>query len=218
MQSVFNGLFNKLNKLYGVQMNTISNKELASMNFPPEVQIAAAFIHDGNIYINTDLAKADAPIHELTHLLLGSIRFKNPDLYFDIVQQAQNFDNFNSFKEQNPNRTMSDIQEEAFVTEMSKYLSGQKSVIEQLPANVVNELHYNMKRLLDTALMGETSVKAIPNKELYSMSLKQLAQTLNSDLLENNFYGSLDEEQMHRMLANTKEELIKNGDLREDCK
>ena len=44
--------------------------------------------------------------------------------------------------------------EELFVTEMSKYLAGESSIIEQLDGHTVNELHYNMKRLLDTALMG----------------------------------------------------------------
>lgn len=219
MQSVFNNLFNKLHNLYGVNINTISDKELASDKWKevPEVQTSNAFIYKGDIYINTDHAKADAPIHELTHLLLGSIRFKNPDIYFKLIQNAQQFPNFNEFQRQNPNRTMSDIQEEAFVTEMSKYLSGQKSVIDNLPEEYLHELHYNMKRLLDTAFMGDYSVKSIPDSKLYKMSLQDLATLLNSSLLENNFIGSLNYAQIHRTLANTKEELMKSKDLREDC-
>ena len=45
-------------------------------------------VHNGKIYINTDRADIDAPIHEMTHMLLGSIRFKNPDLYFDLIESA----------------------------------------------------------------------------------------------------------------------------------
>lgn len=217
MQSVFNAIFTKLNNLYGIQINTITDKELAQKNWEPEVQAVNAFIKDGNIYINTDHAKADAPIHELTHLLLGSVRFKNPDVYFKIVESAQQFPNFIQFQQQNPNRAMNDILEEAFVTEMSKYLAGEKSVIEQLPQNIIYELHYNMKRLLDSAFMGQYSVKSMSNTQLYSMSLQDLAIALNSNILENNFSGSLDEAMQHRILANTKEELIKNGDLREEC-
>lgn len=161
MQGVFNQLFNKLEKQYGVQLHTISDKELASDEWQgiPEIQTANAFIYNGDVYINTDHAKADAPIHEMTHMLLGSIRFKNPDLYYGIVQQAQDFPTFNQFIEQNPNRAINDNMEELFVTEMSKYLAGESSIIEQLDETVINELHYNMKRLLDTALMGQYSVK-----------------------------------------------------------
>lgn len=219
MQSVFNQIFNKLEKQYGVQLHTISDKELTSEEWQniPEIQTANAFIYNGNVYINTDHARADAPIHEMTHMLLGSIRFKNPDLYYGIVQQAQNFPLFKQFIEQNPNRTMNDNMEELFVTEMSKYLAGEASVIEQLDEPVINELHYNMKRLLDTVLMGQYSVKSIPDSKLYKMSLTDLVETVNSQLLEANFYGSLDDAALHRMLANTKSDLIKNGDLREDC-
>lgn len=219
MQSVFNQLFDKLNKQYGVQMHTISDKELTKDEWQgiPEIQTANAFIYNGEVYINTDHAKADAPIHEMTHMLLGSIRFKNPDLYYGIVQQAQNFPTFNQFIEQNPNRAMNDNMEELFVTEMSKYLAGGTSVIEQLDEPVINELHYNMKRLLDTALMGQYSVKSIPDSQLYKMSLSDLAETVNSAMLETNFYGSLDDAALHRVLANTKSDLMQKGDLREDC-
>lgn len=219
MQSVFNTLFNKLHNLYGVDIIAISDKELSLDKWKevPEVQTANAFIFNSNIYINTDRAKADAPIHELTHLLLGSIRFKNPEVYFDIVSQAQQFPTFKEFQRQNPNRTISDIQEEVFVTEMSKYLAGQESVIEQLPDEYIHELHYNMKRLLDTTFMGQYSVKSIPETQLYNMSLKDLAITTNSALLESNFQGSLDDAQIHRELANVRESLMSSKDLREDC-
>ena len=116
MQGVFNQLFNKLEKQYGVQLHTISDKELTSDEWQgiPEIQTANAFIYNGDVYINTDHARADAPIHEMTHMLLGSIRFKNPDLYYGIVQQAQNFPTFNQFMEQNPNRAINDNMEELF--------------------------------------------------------------------------------------------------------
>ena len=74
-----------------------------------------------------------------------------------------------------------------------------------------------MKRLLDTALMGQYSVKSIPDSKLYRMSLADLAETVNSQMLETSFQGSLDDAALHRVLANTKSDLMKKGDLREDC-
>lgn len=219
MQSVYNSIFNKLNSQYGIQMLTISDKELTDEKWQgiPEVQMAKAFIHEGNIYINTDHASTSDSIHELTHLMLGSIRFKNPDLYYNLVQQATNFDSFQDYVDQHPNKTMSDNMEEVFVTEMSKYLAGEKSVVENLDEPILNELHYGMKRLLDTVLMGEYSVKSIPDSRLYNMSLADLVESVNSNLLESSFYGSLDDAQLHRMLSNTKSELMKKSDLKEEC-
>jgi hypothetical protein len=76
---VFNNMFTKLSNLYGINIIPITDQEVSK--YAPEVHSASAFIHEGNIYINTDLADIDAPIHEMTHMLLGSIRFKNPELY-----------------------------------------------------------------------------------------------------------------------------------------
>jgi len=44
-----------------------------------------------------------------------------------------------------------------------------------------------------------------------------LANIVNSELIHGDNLGSLDDAALHRMLGNKKSELIKNGDLREDC-
>jgi hypothetical protein len=49
------------------------------------------------------------------------------------------------------------------------------------------------------------------------MSFKQLADVVNSELIHGDNLGSLDDASLHRMLSNKKSELMKNGDLREDC-
>ena len=37
--------------------------------------MVSAFILDGNIIVNSDIASVDAPVHELMHVLLGSLKF-----------------------------------------------------------------------------------------------------------------------------------------------
>jgi hypothetical protein len=73
------------------------------------------------------LADIDAPIHEMTHILLGSIRYKNPELYMQLIQLAESFPNNSEILRNNPNRAYSDLMEEAFVEEVAKYLSGKSS-------------------------------------------------------------------------------------------
>jgi hypothetical protein len=67
--------------------------------------LSKSFILNNNIYVNTDLATLDSPIHEILHLLLGSIKFQNPDLYTDLVKVASQFGNYNKIAKLYPNRT-----------------------------------------------------------------------------------------------------------------
>lgn len=214
---VFNTIFDKLRKLYGISLIPTTSEELSEIENIPEIQSASAFVYNGNIYINTDLADIDAPIHEMTHMLLGSLRFKNPSLYTELVSMSEKFPNLESYKLNNPNKTYSDILEELFVEETAKYLSGLSSQINKLDPNIIYEINYNIKRLLDSVLMGDYSVKSLSESDLYNMSLPELAQSVNSQLLQMNNLGSLDDSSLHRMLGNKKSELMKKGDLREEC-
>lgn len=215
--TVFHRMFEKLRNLYGINLIQITSKELAQIEGIPEIQSASAFVYNGDIYINTDFADIDAPIHELTHILLGSIRFKNPELYTQLVEEAYKFPSFKLMTEQYPNKTRLDVLEEIFVSETAKYLSGMSSQLNLLDEAVLYEIHYNIKRLLDSVLMGQYSVKSIEDSQLYNMSFKQLADIVNSELIHGDNLGSLDDASLHRMLSNKKSELMKNGDLREDC-
>lgn len=214
---VFSNMFDKFRNQYGINIHTITDKELETWEDIPEVKTVSAFVHNGEIYINTDLADIDAPIHEMTHILLGSIRFKNPELYHKLVQMADQFEHFDERLAQYPNMAREDAYEEIFVQEVGRYLSGMNSAISNLPTNVQYELHYNIKRLLDTALTGQYSVKSIRNEQLYQMTLPELVKAVNSMMLQPFHVTGLDDASMHRMLANTKSELIKNGDLKEIC-
>lgn len=217
---VFSGIFDNLRESYGIDLISITDKELAnnsSLSKVPEIYSAKAFIHNGKIYINTDKADIDAPIHEMTHMLLGAVRFKNPNLYFELIQQAENFPSLANIVRQNPNKTMSDILEETFVEEMSKYLAGLESAVSSLDERTLYKLHYDMKRLLDSSLMGQYSVKSVEDTELYNMSLRELAEAVQSSSLNTPSLSTLDDAALHRIMANTKSDLMKTGELEEYC-
>jgi hypothetical protein len=100
--------------------------------------------------------------------------------------------------------TRDDAMEEIFVEEVGKYLAGLDNDISSLPSEIQYELHYNIKRLLDTVLMGQYSVKSINNDELYNMTLKDLTKTVNSMIMQPMSIMGLDDSASHRMLANEK--------------
>jgi hypothetical protein len=66
-----------------MSMATMRNEGILK-EVPDAVQ-SAAFIYNGDIYVNTDIATIDSQVHELMHIFLGSMRFKNPELYMELV-------------------------------------------------------------------------------------------------------------------------------------
>lgn len=216
---IFNKSLRKLGNLYGISFNEISDSDLASekyQGFPQEVN---AFIQGGQIYINTDRASVDAPLHEMMHLFVGSIRFTNPQLYSELVSSVEQWPNYAQLVQQFPNRTRNDINEEIFVTETSKYFTGQPSNLSNISERIRYEMGYNIKRVLDSILMGSDSVKTITEDRLYNLSLKEIAQEVNSAIMTNNFYGTMNVEgsELHRKLNNIKSDLYKKGTLIEQC-
>lgn len=215
----FNEIIEKLQNLYGIDIIPITNQELSSPEWQNVVGVdqTKAFIYDGNIYVNTDVATIDSPLHEMLHILLGSLKSKNRNLYSQLVSQAINFDSYGEISEQYPNRTREDLNEEVFITELSKYLVGYPSNIEQLSDNQKYEVFYNMNRTLDIILNGDVSVRVIPQEDLFQMNLKTIAKIVNSASMTNDFRGSMNDSTLNRLLSNKKSEMMKNGDLKEEC-
>jgi hypothetical protein len=65
-----------MRKYYGINIIPVTSND----DFPPELNVsqAKAFIYNGNIYLNIDNATIDSPIHEMLHILLGSMSRNNP--------------------------------------------------------------------------------------------------------------------------------------------
>lgn len=221
-QLIFSTAISKLASSYGIQFNTITDSELNTEKWRgliPDASAVNAFIYKGQIYINTDRASVDAPLHEISHMLIGSLRFTNPELYQELVSSVENFPNYDLLAENYPGRTRNDVNEEIFVTEMAKLLTGRETSIENLDDNIRYEIMYNVKRLLDSVLMGQDSVKVVPDEDLPFITLKDLAKTVNSVALVNKNKGTLDvsQSEIHRQVNNYKAQLLRRGIITEFC-
>lgn len=211
---------NKMAKTMGININHMSTarmKKEGILEQVPDALHAQAFVYNGDIYVNTDVASIDSQIHELMHILLGSMRFKNPELYSELVATVQELPNFDDIAINYPNRAQSDLFEEVFVDQFSKYLVGSNNYINTLSDDVLYQIHYNITRTLDTILMGDNSVQALDNYTLYNSSLREIAELVNSSTMVNKSHGFLEDALIHRTLANVKQELFENGDLKEEC-
>ena len=215
----FNEIIDKLQVLYGINIIPITNAELNSDEWKNIIgkESVKAFVYNGNIYVNTDIATIDSPVHELLHILFGSMKYQNREMYELIIGNAQQLNSYNEIAERYPGRTQSDINEEVFITELAKYLTGRSNELSSLPDNIKHEIFYNINRTLDTMLMGKASVKCIPQDQLYSMSLKNIAKLVNSSTMSQEFQGSLQNSYLGRIMSNKKSELMSEGLLREEC-
>ena len=198
-------------------MSRVAMEQAGLLEAVPEANQVAAFIYNGDVYVNTDIASIDAKTHELMHILLGSLRFKQPELYLELIQSVTDLPNIQELAQAYPNRTQSDILEEVFVSEFSKYLTGIDSYISSLNSDVLYQIHYNITRTLDSILMGDNSTAAIDDDVLYGSSLRELADMVNSSTMQNVRHGFLEDALVHRVLANVKQELLEKGDLIERC-
>lgn len=210
----------KMAKTMGINIKHMSTERMKKegiLKQVPDALQAQAFVFNGDIYVNTDVASTDSKIHELMHILLGSMRFKNPELYSELIQTVQELPNFEDIAINYPNRTQSDLLEEVFVDQFSKYLVGVNSNMSSLSDDILYQINYNITRTLDTILMGDNSVQALDDYTLYNSSLKDVAKLVNSSTMVNKSHGFLEDALIHRVLANVKQELLENGDLKEEC-
>lgn len=209
----------RLANLYGINIIPITTAELnydkRFQGFPIDAQSNRGFIYNGDIYLNTSNMQVDTPIHELLHLFFGSIRFQNPDLYVKLISTAENFKNYEYSSKYFQNRTRQDMNEELFIQEFSKYVSGKMSEIDNISEADLYEINYNINRVLDSMLMGEHSAETVSNK--YLMSMRQISEMVKSSELNGRSMSSLTDSTIHRTLDNMKSDLMSKGELKEYC-
>lgn len=209
-----------LSKFLGINFKTITSSELQNEPFSsqiPDAHFVNAFIYQNDVYINVDNAKFDAPIHEMSHILIGNIRYIDESLYTKLLEYAQNAENIAMRSLEFPNRTQNDILEEILVDEFSKYLSGYESVFDSMNASELNNIQYHMIRCLDTMLSGEISVRKLNQKKIGQKSIYDLAELVNAYKFHNDKKSSVDVSSIHRMVNNEKSRLLENGELIENC-
>lgn len=200
----------RLRKLYGINIKQINNEDLPKLGLQ-ELNGVNAFVLNGEIYVNLDVASVDAPIHEMLHVMFGGIKFTNPNLYENLLSLVPQLGNY---KDLYKNRTQNDLKEEILVAEFSKYLSGLESKLTELPTNILYEIEYNIMRTLDSILMGKDSVRTLSPTTVYHSSMKTLAQTLGAENMIQDFISNA---QLNRETANIKQQLLEEGKLIENC-
>ena len=213
-------MLGRMQELYGISIVELDNEELKQSGILQQIPDAAnarAFVFNGNIYLNSDLATLDAPVHEMLHIFLGAMRFTNPTLYSKLIEKVTKFETLEDITHRYPNRTTNDILEEVFVTEYANYLVGTSSEFDKYTKEELSRIAYEITRNLDTMLMGNKSVASLPPDEIFNSSLLNLAARVQSTEFNKTSLNMMDLADLHRRTANYKSQLMQNGDLEEKC-
>lgn len=202
----------KLSNLYGININSIDSRNSIFTSIPQAIT-AKAFVYNGEIYINTDVATVEDPIHELMHILLGSLKSNNPTMYYNAIQSIQTVPEYKAMTEQFVDRTDSDIAEEIFVQEVAKALSGRPSQIEHLTHEQKYQIERNVYYVLDSILDGDISTTQIP--DVFQYPLKTIANIVQSKSMESTYHRNINLQASinHRKIQNYKSDLLKQGKL-----
>lgn len=211
-------ILDKLQTNLGIVTNIVSHQDIddsPELSKIPNVHNAAAFVHKGQIYVNNQLATVDSATHELMHILLGHYKSINSENYYKLIEKASTFPSFQNILQNYSNRAQSDAQEEVFVNEVSKWLTGSLSCIGSFSHEEQYELQYNIYNVLDSIIRGEESVESFEEIQPLDHSLRSLAEMLNKVHLDAG--NVLQTSEKHRALANLKESLFMNNELKEIC-
>lgn len=218
---VLDTAFGKLATLYGIHFKQVYLHDLH--NDPMFKDVIAvdpnpkAFILNGQIYINMNNYSVDSPIHELSHMLIGQLRFAKPELYMQLISLSEQLPGYDKLARTYPNRSRNDINEEIFVTEYSKFITGQKSVFDSIDPDIAYQVQFQVNRMIDTMLEGSFGIRDLKLQDIGKYSLKQIADLVNSSKMTSVNSFPLEDSSIHRKLNNMKSAMLKSGQLKEVC-
>ena len=210
----------RISKLYGVNVHLVTTAAIEEMGVYDAIR-AKGFVQNGEIFINSDIATVDTPIHELMHMVMGTLKAHDIGLYNKLCDITTKMYNIEKQAVEYPNRTRRDIQEELFVLETARYISGMKSGFEKLEKGDLSEFAYLFNRSIDTMVNGRISANNCDISSVISSgaSISDISAMLRSRIFDASNPLIIDERAaaLHRINSNKKEELIKRGILKEIC-
>lgn len=205
---------NLIKNKYGVNVNIVHNNEISQFG-DPELYEAAAFVTNGEIYINIDKASIEEPLHELLHLVLATMKANNSTTYYKLVNSVQYHPLF-KLVSKNYNEINTELLEETFVKLLSQTF--RKNILKD---GVFNESSFNfairesIKDLMD--LTEDLNWEDPFN--LLGTPINQILSDFGSKLVDNE-ESLINEDDVNYMfgVSSKIKSLIEDGSLIQKCK
>ena len=180
--SLFNAISNQFSSKFGIQVEILNDEEVKSQY---GVEDAKAFILGNKIILNSTLASSDDIFHEYAHLVLGYLKYKNPENYRKLIQSVWNkmySGNKNVILNKYKNLPREAQLEEGFVFEFGKYISN--NLINNDLQGIFKEQEGFLKEGVSSIFDGEVNISKIFGSSLNSVFNRfnsEIGHLLNSD-------------------------------------
>ena len=196
---------------FGIPIHALTNSELLNMSqteglkLEDKIESTHAFVYNGEIYINTSIADNKDLFHEIAHILLGTLKVSNRDLYNGIIQHYQKHNNFASSFE--------------YHTKTYNHYA-QQDVIEE---TVVDLLAYDISNnqiMGSLDFDGEGVIKLFESLMKTAMNFTETPwdnQMGFSQYFKDLFSKTSDKVQRNMRISDKVRELIKNEQIIENC-
>ena len=214
-----------LGRNYGIKINVVTARELAD-DFKGVIPYAGrtnAFIYNGEIYLNVDRATTADSLHEFAHLMMGSLKRTNPELYYGLVEQVEQLANYDdkvqAYRNLGDMRAVPDLNEEIFVTEFGNYFAKITNAWFEGKEADLNELGNLFKEKTQKTFQTTDDIKGEKLGKLLNMSIDEIMSEFGSALIGNDLAAGFDMNLAteSRTITNLIQKLIKSGHLKEDC-
>lgn len=179
---LLNDLADKIRNKLGINVNIITQSDLEELfsqwgeEVPSEVH---GFIRNGEIYINSSNSTDETLFHEYVHIMLGVLKAKNFDNYYDLIQLAVNTTRGDRMKtkkrEHYPNLADSDLNEEVFADMFAEYMSGRDLGM------FLNGLLKDSKRAVDDKMGSIFGAQRI-TEDFYNANINNVFRQFGYDL------------------------------------
>lgn len=210
------------NQFPGVKIELLTAEQVSDLRIAKDglvdPNIDKAFIYNGNIYINTTIAKSTDLLHEYTHIILGCLK-TNPDLvenyeklvtYISNTTQGQKL--LDDLRLSYPDISEMDLREEVFSTLFSDYVRGrvtqdskQAFYAAEKDINKITNSIFNTKIGDIREFYGETAIS------VFTKFNKEVAKLLRENDIDYDQIG------LGRKYSNYISQQIKEGNIQEEC-
>ena len=217
-----NALENKL----GIKFTILDSNEI-SMIYDDEnnrFSDKRAFVYDGEIVLNSDLASLAEPLHELTHVILGEMKINNPGEYKSIINNVASHPDFDKIAKHYPELSGLDLNEEVFSTIFGEYYGSKVRSNESQDWNRKNKSWFN--RVMDKikSFFGKLFNIDVKNFDLndnifINMSINEVMDNFGGKIMNNEYDNYINDykDRFNENISNILNKLNRDKSIKEEC-
>ena len=206
-----------LAKQFGVNVHLMTASEIKeSLSKVADPNTNKAFVYNGEVYVNTTIAKTTDLLHEYIHLILGVLK-SNPEfrqnyeqLMLTIVSTDEGKNLYNTLQETYSESSQMDIMEEVFAKMFSGYVRNNITMD-------TKEIFQASEDTLEDATETIFNTKVSDIRKFYGENPITIFAKFNKDVANVLSKGNLDFGQSTRIYSNYISKQIKEGNIKEEC-